>query len=138
MVQATIAPGAPILAPMELKKGENIAERLLLLAIAVAKLCKTLPHDRVGSHVSFQTLRASTGSGANYEEARAAESRADFIHKVALAAKEMRETIYWLRFIAGAELSELDVQPMVKEARELVAILVASGRTARAAGRRAA
>jgi four helix bundle protein len=113
-------------------KGDDIAERLLRLAIGVAKLCKTLPHDRLGGHVAFQSMRASTGAGSNYEEARAAESRADFSHKSALAGKEVRETIYWLRFMAGAELTAADTGALLKEARELAAILVASARTARA------
>jgi four helix bundle protein len=79
----------------------------------------------------MQLIRAATGAGANYEEARAAESRADFIHKVGIAAKEMREAHYWLSLIGHSGWFRDDVSKVIREAAELVAILGASARTAR-------
>ena len=77
-------------------------------------------------------MRSATGGGSNYEEARGAESRADFIHKVGIANKEMREALYWLRLVGDAEFVTGDqLVPLVTEADELVAILTASIKTAR-------
>jgi four helix bundle protein len=76
-------------------------------------------------------VRSATSAGANYEEARHAESRADFVHKVCLAAKELGEALYWLRLMD--KLALLRAEPTIqREADELIAILVASARTARA------
>jgi four helix bundle protein len=71
-------------------KGENIATRLLVFGAGVVRLCRRLPDEASAKHIARQ-LRAATGGGANYEEARGAESRADFIHKVGIANKELRE-----------------------------------------------
>ena len=66
------------------------------------------------------------------KEARGAESRADFIHKVGVANKEMREALYWLRLVQDAELIvSSDVDGLIREADELVAILTASIKTAK-------
>jgi four helix bundle protein len=111
-------------------KGANIADRLLELATTILELARNQPKDITGRHVASQIVRSGTSAGANYEEARAAESRADFIHKVSLATKEIRETIFWLRLIQRS--SNVNVDDAVREACELAAILVASARTARA------
>ena len=80
-----------------------------------------------------QLTRAGTSGGANYAEARGAESRADFAHKVLVAAKEIGETLYWLRLIERAQLVRGDrVAWAIREGTELEAILKASARTARA------
>ena len=76
-------------------------------------------------------MRAATGGGANYEEARGAESRADFIHKVSVATKELREALYWLELAQEAELLDVSVEDLVREANELVAILTSSVKTAK-------
>jgi four helix bundle protein len=95
------------------------------------RLVRTLPRDVSGRHVALQVFRSSTSGGANYEEARAAESRADFVHKVGIAAKELRETIYWLRLIEASSLTSAPVDELIGEANQLVSILVASAYTAR-------
>jgi four helix bundle protein len=113
-------------------KGHDIAERLLSFAAQILLLIKLLPQDVVGKHVARQIVRSATGSGANYEEARGAESRADFVHKVSVASKEARETHYWLKLIERAELiPENDISQLIQEANELVAILTSSARTAK-------
>ena len=113
------------------RRGGDIAERLLELAAAVARLVEALPQRAVTRHIGLQIFRSATSAGANYEEARHAESRADFVHKVGLAAKELGEALYWLRLLDKLALLRSD--PAVqREADELIAILVASARTARA------
>ena len=114
-------------------KGDDIAQRLLRFAVQVLKLIKALPRDISGRHVGKQLVRAATAGGANYEEARSAESRADFVHKVSIAAKELRESSYWLGLVAQASLATPSIAvPLAEEASELAAILTASARTAKA------
>lgn len=94
-----------------------------------------MPRDAASRHVALQLVRSGTSSGANYEEARGAESRADFAHKAAVAAKEMREACFWLNLVHRASLVPDDsnelLQSTLREAHELAAILGASARTAR-------
>src|SRR6516164_7284863 len=85
-------------------KGDDIAQRLLDYGVRVIRLAQSLLKNATGRHVAGQLLRAGTSAGANYEEARGAESRADFIHKLGIAWKEMRESRYWLRLIHRAAL----------------------------------
>jgi four helix bundle protein len=101
-------------------------------AAQVVRLCQTFPKGPAAKHILGQLVRAATGGGANYEEARGAESRADFIHKVGVANKEMREALYWLRLVQDADLVVSDdVDALVREADELIAILTASIKTAK-------
>jgi four helix bundle protein len=113
-------------------KGEDIARRLLLFAVRVLQLVRRLQRDMVGRHVARQLFRSSTAGGANYEEARSAESRADFAHKVSIAAKELRESRFWLRLVSESKLPPAEVMDeLASEANELVAILTASAKTAK-------
>jgi len=101
-------------------KGENIATRLRHFGAAVIRLCRNAD-DVSAKHVAKQLVRASTGGGANYEEARGAESRADFIHKLGIANKEVREALYWLRLAQDAALFVGDdLEALIREADELV------------------
>ena len=99
-----------------MRRGNDIAERLLNFAVAVVRLAAQLPRDPAGRHVASQIVRSATGGGANYEEARAAESREDFIHKVGVSAKEVRETVYWLEFIARSAWTRQDLSSLIREA----------------------
>src|SRR5690349_7678505 len=90
-------------------KGDDIARRLLLFAVRVLQLVRRLQRDTVGRHVARKLLRSATAGGANYEESRAAESRADFAHKVSIAAKELRESRYWLRLVSESKLTSGDI-----------------------------
>jgi four helix bundle protein len=115
-----------------MRVGRDIALRLLSYAVEVVRVAATLPKDPAGRHVALQLVRSATGGGANYEEARAAESREDFIHKVGVATKEVRESIYWLQLIQRSAWVRVDLCAAIREAGELAAILGASVRTARA------
>lgn len=118
--------------PAPKRKGDNIAERLLDAVEGVRRLLPALPGDAAGKHVAKQLWRAVTGGGANYEEARGAESRADFVHKVRIATKELREAHYWLRVVQRSNwLGPGAADGLVSETDQLVAILVASARTAK-------
>ena len=90
-----------------------------------------LPKTPQGRHVAKQLIRSGTAPGAHYDEARGAESRADFVHKIKIAAKEMRESLYWLHLVQRARMiSRHDLSTVIDEARQLVAILTASAKTA--------
>ncbi len=112
-------------------RGGDIAERLLSLAAAVVRLAEALPSRPFPRHMGLQVVRSATSAGANYQEARHAESRADFVHKVGVAAKELGETLYWIRLLGELGMVR-DVSVILREPDELIAILVASARTARA------
>ncbi|HYT92350.1 MAG TPA: four helix bundle protein [Gemmataceae bacterium] len=112
-------------------KGDNISERLLDFAVRVLRVVQALPKTVVGRHVCGQLVRAGTAAGANYEEARGAESRADFIHKVGVSWKEAKESLYWLKIIHRTELLKPTlVDKLIQEANELCAILARSRSTA--------
>ena len=113
--------------------GDDLAERLLVFAARALQVISTLPSTATGKHLARQLTRSATSGGANYEEARCAESRADFAHKVLVAAKEVGESVYWLRLTQRTRLAcSADLGALIGEGRELVAILKASAKTARA------
>jgi four helix bundle protein len=114
------------------RKGDDIAERLLDVVEGVRQLLPALQADSASKHVAKQLWRSTTGGGANYEEARGAESCADFVHKIRVATKELREAHYWLRVLQRSDwLSVGAADGLVDEIDQLVAILVASARTAK-------
>jgi four helix bundle protein len=83
---------------------DELSERLIDFAARVGKLVDALPDTRLGRHVAGQLVRCGTSPAPNYEEGCAAESRADFIHKLRVCLKELRESRTWLRLIIKAEL----------------------------------
>lgn len=86
-----------------------------------------LPANKVGAHVGDQLFRSGTSVGSHLQEARAAESRADFIHKMQMALKKMREAKFWLSLIVSAEIIPTElVSGIFQESDELVAILTRS------------
>jgi len=113
-------------------KGDDIQERLVLFGVAVADLCGRLPNTAVGRHFADQLLRSGTGSAANYAEARGAESRRDFGHKLGIVLKELKESSIWLDIVQRRKLASLSlVEPLHKEAIELCRIISVSIRTLR-------
>jgi four helix bundle protein len=108
-------------------KGEDISDRLETFAVRVLAVVKDLPKTAPGRHLAGQLLRSGTSPGANYEEARGAESRADFAHKLGIVLKELRESGYWLRLIARAELlPPARLADLLKEVDELSKIIAQS------------
>ena len=103
-------------------------------SVATLGIVDSLPKNQAGRHIGHQLVRSATAAAANYEEARHAESRADFIHKICVAKKEAAETLFWIQLITRSRLSSRNLSAFAREADELVAILVASARTARRNG----
>ena len=110
----------------------EIGLRLVKFAAAVIRVLGDMPKNKVGKTISDQLLRCSTSVGANYEEEGAAESRGDFIHKMQVSLKEMRESYYWLLVIREASLLAREkIEPLCDEAVQLRAILSKSVATAK-------
>src|SRR5438876_3952912 len=106
---------------------DEMVERLINFAARVGKAVDALPDTRLGRHIAGQLVRSGTSPAPNYEEACAAESRADFVHKLSVALKELRESRCWLRMIAKAELlPEQRLEPLIDEADQLRKVLGAS------------
>src|SRR5688572_25786959 len=82
----------------------DLEDRLVKFAVRIIKLAEALPNTKTGNHVRGQILRCGTSPAPNYAEAQSAESRADFIHKIKVALKELRETKVWLLIIEQASL----------------------------------
>ena len=102
----------------------DLDERLLTYGARVIKLVESLPRTLAGRRIGDQLLRSATSAGANYEEARGAESRSDFVHKMQVALKELRESHYWLRLLMKAEILPVDrLADLLNEATQLRAIL---------------
>ena len=113
-------------------KADELERRLVQFAIDIVKVIGELPKNSEGKHIASQLLRSGTAAAPNYGEARAAESRADFIHKLKVALKELNETAVWLRILRGSFAIQPDfVARLVAENTELCKILVASIQTAR-------
>jgi len=111
---------------------DELSERLLMFAVRIAKVVEELPDTPVGRHVAGQLLRAGTSPGPNYEEGCAAESKADFAHKLSIALKELRESRFWLRFIVRAGLlPERRMTSIIDEAQQLRLIIGKSVTTAK-------
>jgi len=111
---------------------DELAGRLWQFATRVGKVVDALPTSRLGRHVAGQLVRCETSAAPNYEAGCAAESRDDFVHKLGIALKELRETRDWLRFIIISRLiSERRILRLQSECGELSRILARSIRTAK-------
>ncbi len=95
----------------------------------------TLPNTRAANHIGGQLLRSGTSPLFNHGEAQAAESSKDFVHKMKIALKELRETLVWLKIIARKPLCEPQkMSEIANECDELIAIFVKSIKTAQEKG----
>lgn len=101
-------------------------------ALRVISLVDNLRKGKAADVLGYQLLKSGTSIGANYREAGRAQTHDDFIHKIAICEKEAAETEYWLELISeSGTATAADCNPLLEEARELIAIFVASGRTAK-------
>jgi four helix bundle protein len=108
----------------------DLEERLISFATTAIDVIKALPNDRITNYLSQQLLRSATSPALNYGEAMAAESRRDFVHKMNISLKELRETRICLRILSNSKyLMPNDVAS--KECGELIAIFAKSISTAR-------
>ena len=109
-----------------MEKAHDIRERSFAYALQSIKLFQTLKHQRNEAYTILikQYLRAATSVGANLEEAYAAESKRDFLHKCRISLKEIRECRYWLRLISESGIAvNIQLAELLAETRELIAIL---------------
>src|SRR3954469_9618618 len=110
----------------------NLEERLLEFAVRVTRATETMNRSPAGMYVSDQLLRSATSPYGHHGEAEGAESRDDFIHKLRVCYKELREARRWLRLVQRTPLVEKPqlLDGIISEAQELVKIFAASLRTA--------
>src|SRR5438128_567364 len=111
-------------------KAEALQRRLVLFAAEILHISSTLPQSWQAGHIAKQLLRSGTAAAANYGEARGAESRADFIHKLRIVLKELNETAVWLQLIVESSLlSRNKMIAIIAENQELCRIIGASIKT---------
>ena len=115
------------------KRKFDLEDRLLEFASSVIDLSETMPTTRAGNHVAGQVLRSGTSPYPNHGEAEAAESRDDFIHKLKICLKELRETRRWARLIKRKAWvkNETTLLFVLGESEELIRIFHSSIQTAR-------
>ncbi|MCD4796311.1 MAG: four helix bundle protein [Candidatus Cloacimonetes bacterium] len=111
----------------------DLQDRLIDYAVRIINLSEALPNTKTGNHIHSQILKSGTSPAPNYGEAQSAESTADFIHKMKIALKELRETDVWLKIIMRAKLitPKEKLSPLLTETDELISIFVKSIETAR-------
>jgi four helix bundle protein len=111
----------------------DLEDRLIDFAVQIIHLAESLPKTKVGKHITGQLIRCGTSPAPNYGEAQSAESRSDFIHKMKISLKELRETRVWLIMIGRANLIKQTskLEPLINENNELISIFVTSINTAR-------
>ncbi len=114
------------------KRTFDLEERLIDFAVRIIRIAESLPKTKVGNHIAGQLIRCGTSPAPNYGEAQSAESRSDFIHKMKICLKELRETKVWLIMIVRANLikSKSKLEPLINENDELISIFVTSINTA--------
>lgn len=110
----------------------NLEERLLEFAARIIRVSESMKRSRAGNHIADQLLRSGTSPFGHHGEAEGAESRDDFIHKLKVCYKELRESRRWLRLVQRAELITRPnlLDSLLSEADELVRIFASSIRTA--------
>ncbi len=112
---------------------EQLSNRLLDFAVRVSKVVDALPKTRLGNQIATQLVRSGTAPVPNYQEACAAESRPDFVHKLSICLKELRETHAWLQLAGRAELLQGQrIDSLIDECSQLCRIIAKSRLTAKA------
>ncbi len=111
----------------------DLEERLINFAVRIIRTAESLPKTKVGNHIAGQLIRCGTSPAFNYGEAQSAESRSDFIHKMKVCLKELRETKICLLLIIKAKLLKTTskLEPLINENDELISIFVTSIKTAK-------
>jgi four helix bundle protein len=113
-------------------KKYDLEKRLIDFAVRIIDLIETLANTRAGNHIAGQLVRSGTSPAPNYGEAQSAESRNDFIHKIKIILKELRETKIWLQIIHRKRMTKSGSQTesLIAECDELISIFVTSVKTA--------
>ena len=115
-----------------MEKRFDLNERLINFAAAIIRLSELLPKTFTGNHIAGQLVRSGISPSLNYGEAQSAESRNDFIHKMKISAKELRETLNCLKIIFLMKwIPDEKLQPLLDENNQLISIFVSSIETAK-------
>jgi len=110
----------------------DLNERLIEFAVKIIDVAEALPKTFAGNHIAGQLVRSGTSPALHYGEAQSAESRNDFIHKMKVSTKDLRETFYCLRLILKKNwYKEELLVPILDENNQLISIFVKSIETAR-------
>jgi four helix bundle protein len=118
--------------PVDKAKADELHQRLIDFGARTTRVANVLPRTNEGRYISQQLLRSGLSTAANYAEARAAESRADFVHKLRIVLKELNETKSWLeQLVANRLVSRDKLHALIAENQELCWIIAASIKTAR-------
>jgi four helix bundle protein len=114
-------------------KKYDLDERMINFAVSIIQLAEKLPKTDTGKYFSNQLMRSASSAALNYAEAQSGESRRDFIHKLMIALKELRETNSGLRILDKSNLLKTNQskEDLLKENNELISIFMQSVRTAR-------
>ena len=118
---------------IEGNKKYDLEERLIQFALLIIDIVEMLPNTKVGNHIAGQLIRSGTSSAFNYGEPQVAESRDDFIHKMKICLKELKETHIAVQIIRRKPLIKdfTKVDKSISECKELISIFVRSIETAR-------
>lgn len=110
----------------------NLEERLINFSVLIVEIVEEMPETRAANHLAGQLLRSGTSTALNYGEAQSGESRKDFIHKIKVGLKELRETSICLQIInRSIKFKSKDkLEHAIKECNELISIFVKSVKTA--------
>ena len=110
----------------------DLEERLITFSVLIIEIVNEMPNTKAGNHLSGQLVRSGTSVSLNYGEAQSGESRKDFIHKMKVVLKELRESSICLKIIHRTKLyrTEMKIENALKENNELISIFVKSIETA--------
>jgi four helix bundle protein len=113
-------------------KKYDLEERLIDYAVLSIEIVKLLPNNVEGRHLGNQLVKSGTSPSLNYGEAQSAESRKDFIHKVSIILKELRESLVCMKILKKSNLvaDSALLEEGIKESNELISIFVKSVKTA--------
>ncbi|MFN9664690.1 MAG: four helix bundle protein [Akkermansiaceae bacterium] len=110
---------------------QELEDRLIDFAVAIIDMTEALPNNKAGNHVAGQLIRSGTSPAPNYGEARSAESKKDFVQKMKISLKELRETMIWLKIASRQQMiAGIGIDRSIAECNELISIFVTSTRTA--------
>jgi len=110
----------------------DLEDRLVNFSVLIIEIANEMPNTKAGNHLATQIIRSGTSASLNYGEAQSGESRKDFIHKMKVVLKELRETFVCLKIIYKTKLykTEKKITTAMKENDELISIFVKSVETA--------
>jgi four helix bundle protein len=110
----------------------DLEERLINFAVLIVEICENMKDTKASNHLAGQLIRSGTSPALNYGEAQGGESRKDFVHKIKIVLKELRESYVCLKIIDRTKMcnSEEKMKLAMNENNELISIFVKSAETA--------